>query len=327
MARQRFARAFCLGVACVAALCLAGAVSGWCDVLNSFAPFWALGAAGALFASLRARLRLRYRLLAAFGLAVPLCLVLPDGLAAARDSRRVTPGPAALTLVSFNVWDENVAPERTLAIILTQHADVIGLEEDTGAFAPQESELRRLYPYAVHCGPDSGGCSLWSKRPFLASGVLAPAPYGMALAWGRTTAPDGRPVTAIVVHLAWPLPPRIKRLQMARLVRYLGRFAPQDIVLAGDFNQTPWSFALARLDRRLRPLRRRSHALFSWPAFLEFAGVPAPFPLLPIDQIYTGPAFAKVSVQRLSAGGSDHYGLLVRLERTETGREATQKNR
>jgi endonuclease/exonuclease/phosphatase (EEP) superfamily protein YafD len=296
--------------ALLAVLCLAGAVSGWCDVLNSFAPFWALAAALVLFGALRRR-RLNMLLLAVFGLAVPLCLILPDIVAAARDTRTDTQGPRALKLVSFNVWNSNVAPDRTAALILKQDADLIGLEEDMGTFGAEETKLRRIYPYAVHCTQASDGCSLWSKRPFLASGEMTAPPYGMALAWGRTTAPDGKPVTVVVVHLAWPFPPHIKKLEMDRLAAFLKPFDPNETIVAGDFNQTPWSFGLRYLGERLRPLTRRTHALFSWPAFVSPLRIHTPFGLLPIDQVYAAPAFAKASVKRLPASGSDHFGLIA----------------
>jgi endonuclease/exonuclease/phosphatase (EEP) superfamily protein YafD len=289
-------------------------VSGWCDVLNSFDPVWALAGSVVLWLAMRSELRGPFRLLAAFGFIVPLCLVAPDILAAARDALRPVPGPAALRIVTFNVWDKNRHPGRAIDLILKQHADLVALQEDVGGFAREETRLAAVYPYHVHCTRmESGGCSLWSKRPFLAAGELVFAPYGMALVWGRVLTPDGKPATVFSVHLAWPFPPHIKQLQMGILARHVARHSPGEAIILGDFNQTPWSFALRRLDRALHPLVRRTHALFSWPAFIKLLRIHTPFGLLPIDQVYAAPAFSNVSVERLPASSSDHFGLVARF--------------
>ena len=84
-------------------------------------------------------------------------------------------------------------------------------------------------------------------------------------------------------------------------------------IVAGDFNVTPWSFALRRQDRAL-DLVRRTVLMPSWPAGrLSHNRVPAPFPYLPIDHIYAGRGWETVSVERGPRLGSDHYPVVVRL--------------
>jgi endonuclease/exonuclease/phosphatase (EEP) superfamily protein YafD len=85
------------------------------------------------------------------------------------------------------------------------------------------------------------------------------------------------------------------------------------MILAGDFNSTPWSFARREDDRRFG-LIRRDRAMWSWPAeFVGPHGFQAPFPFLPIDHIYAGPGWATVSVSRGPRLGSDHYPLIAVL--------------
>ena len=78
----------------------------------------------------------------------------------------------------------------------------------------------------------------------------------------------------------------------------------------GDFNATPWSFTLQRLDHEFG-LIRRDRALFSWPIWPH---LPAPF--LPIDHVYAGDGWATVKVERGPKLGSDHYPVILTLAPT-----------
>jgi endonuclease/exonuclease/phosphatase (EEP) superfamily protein YafD len=77
------------------------------------------------------------------------------------------------------------------------------------------------------------------------------------------------------------------------------------LILAGDFNITPWSRGMRRQDKLLAPLRRWTVAWFTWPA--RAAGFAWPLPLLPIDHVYAGPAWGSVRLRRVRIPGSDHF--------------------
>ena len=88
------------------------------------------------------------------------------------------------------------------------------------------------------------------------------------------------------------------------------------MVVAGDFNSTPWSFALKRLDGML-PLIRRDRAIATWPsAPTEAQGrkVPLALPVLPIDHIYAGAGWRTLDVRRGPSLGSDHRPVVVTLQ-------------
>jgi endonuclease/exonuclease/phosphatase (EEP) superfamily protein YafD len=89
------------------------------------------------------------------------------------------------------------------------------------------------------------------------------------------------------------------------------------MVLAGDFNLTPWGVAMRDLDAELRPMQRATHATFSFPARWHWWAFPAP--VLPIDHLYAGPNWTVVSTQRLSRTGSDHYPIRINLLWHRTG--------
>jgi endonuclease/exonuclease/phosphatase (EEP) superfamily protein YafD len=103
-------------------------------------------------------------------------------------------------------------------------------------------------------------------------------------------------------------------VQARRFADLLADFDRDSLIVAGDFNLTPWSFALRRGDARLG-LRRLSRALATWPAGPVYAGVALPFPVLPIDHVYAGRAWRVVSLKRGPRLGSDHYPVVVVLTR------------
>jgi endonuclease/exonuclease/phosphatase (EEP) superfamily protein YafD len=83
------------------------------------------------------------------------------------------------------------------------------------------------------------------------------------------------------------------------------------MILAGDFNEVPWSAAMRRLEDDIRPLRRITRAALSYPALIDEREWP--LPLLPIDHIFVGPGIAVESVRILPATGSDHLPILAEL--------------
>lgn len=110
-------------------------------------------------------------------------------------------------------------------------------------------------------------------------------------------------------HLSWPtssdLPGQIRGLD-----NLISRLPRERLILTGDFNATPWSSELRRLDASLG-LTRRDRATATWPA--RVFGVDWPLPILAIDHIYAGAGWATVSVHRGPNVGSDHYPLVAIL--------------
>ena len=113
------------------------------------------------------------------------------------------------------------------------------------------------------------------------------------------------------VHDAWPTDPD-QPYQERRLAAVIAA-APKDrLIVTGDFNSAPCSFARRRWDA-VFGIPRRERALPSWPARtykrLKWLGLP----FLPIDHVYAGPGWATVSVARGPRLTSDHYPVVVTL--------------
>lgn len=300
--------ALAAGAAAGAGAGLVGAVWGWADAFNHFAPIWLvaawLGAAGARLGFARGRLRTAALLMAAIAV---IASATPMAFEAFRTGRE-TAQPANLTLLTFNRWWDSPDPEKQIAMIRRSGADLVALQE-ADTFKPWAGRLRDVYPHQLFCYWECDTVIL-SKQPFLAHGQESKPrwPGGTKFLWARTTAPDGRPVTLATLHLFWPVPPWIQRGQRGHLPALIAPLAQDELILAGDFNLTPWSFAMRRLDPTLAPLTRRTHGLITFPAN-------QPVPFLALDQVYAAPAWKTVKVERLPDAASDHYPVRVELRR------------
>ena len=84
------------------------------------------------------------------------------------------------------------------------------------------------------------------------------------------------------------------------------------LVLVGDFNSTPTSFAFARLEAAL-PLSRATTGLMTFPAGQGVFGFRPPAPLLAIDHVFAGRDLTSLRAARGPDLGSDHYPVVVRL--------------
>ncbi|HEY3797692.1 MAG TPA: endonuclease/exonuclease/phosphatase family protein [Caulobacteraceae bacterium] len=302
------------GCAALAALGLAGARDGWLDVINNFAPFGlvlglvALGLAAA--AAPRGAVRGACLALAGASVIVGAALVGPE-IARWRPASPAT-GPA-FQLLSANVWADNPEPDAAVAAIARLAPDVVLLQESDGNLATPLAGLRQLYPYGTDC-PKSG-VRILVKTPVGASGCDLGAGDidDRDVAWLSTTTATGAPVTLVTVHFTWPFPPEPQARQRQALAAWVKARPPQDVILAGDFNTTPWSFAMRWQDAALAPLQRRTIAWFTWPARLDLFRTPWSAPVLPIDHLYTGPDWRVVSLQRERIPGSDHFATLATI--------------
>jgi endonuclease/exonuclease/phosphatase (EEP) superfamily protein YafD len=150
---------------------------------------------------------------------------------------------------------------------------------------------------------------MFSKAPPIAWAGLMPD-LGLPAAWA-TYQGAGGPFTVVGMHAYWPFPGGLQRSQTDALAKIIGGLSKDRMIVTGDFNSTPWSFALRRQDR-LFALERRTRALPSWPA--RTLKGKALFPLLPIDHVYAGKGWRTVSIQRGPRLGSDHYPVIVILQ-------------
>ncbi len=297
-----------LPCAVAAAAALGGAIDPTLDVLNNAAPFYVVVGLVALATGWAAVGSWRRTILAAGAIAA-----LAGGLEVAPEFLRST-GPAApsdapgqVKIIELNVWRDNQQLPRIADWLASQHPDIVVLVECGPRL--RDAVLRRL-AWRGTAGYLSSTMILTPQHYTVMT--RPPLARTSQLTFVNATYPSqSGPIEVVATHLGWPGQQQAGQRRDLRKV-VLNR--PTDrMILAGDFNSTPWSFA-RREDDRAFGLIRRDRALWSWPADL---GGPrrfrTPFPFLPIDHIYAGPGWATIGVSRGPRLGSDHYPLIVTL--------------
>jgi endonuclease/exonuclease/phosphatase (EEP) superfamily protein YafD len=252
-------------------------------------------------------------LLAAFGVMAPLGAIAPDLMAAIfRGPAAATTAPR-LTILTANLWSANLDAAPIEALIRREQPDLIVLEE---VYGPWNALLARLAPGYRVLAPDQiagdPNVAILSKFRRIRSfpdqsgemrAVLLELPERLG----------GGPIEVMGVHSGHPVDRAATFTDVAPLAKIAAGFGPRGII-AGDFNATPWSYALRRLDGLL-PLPRRTHLVFSWPTqarSFTVLGLRLPA-VAPIDHVYAGRDWRLVEVRRGPDIGSDHYPVIVTL--------------
>lgn len=148
---------------------------------------------------------------------------------------------ASFRLLTFNVWHRNQEIERAIAFLKSSDADVLILQEVTPAQV--EALARRLsqYPHHTVTSGSRHGLAVFSRWPLRAEHLLSSA--GATRITRTTIDWQGRPFTMFGVHLSWPLgrvEAAARTVQLDALAKAV-RNEAGPVLLAGDFNLTPWS--------------------------------------------------------------------------------------
>jgi len=305
-----------LGLICAlaAAATQGGRFSPRLDVAAHFAPFWLGGGLIVLlFAALSPRNPARPVLfvlgaVATLGAGLPVAgeLLRPMTAKARADA------PHQLKLIQFNTFIDNARIEDTAAWIAEQDADIVVMEE---AIPAMRDALLARHPYYATCGD----CSviIFSRARPVANDLPRTASDDPRAPMTRATfKAAGGDFTVVGLHYVWPTDGGLQQAQGRRAALVLDQFPKARLIVAGDFNSTPWSWTRQIEDARFG-LERRTQALFTWPARpITRHDIPTPFPFLAIDHVYAGADWKTVSVARGQGVGSDHYPVVATLALT-----------
>jgi endonuclease/exonuclease/phosphatase (EEP) superfamily protein YafD len=285
------------------------------DSLNIFAPYWvAAGCAGLGWVGVSSFVQGQSRIVgwvAVAGLAfyVTFVVIIFGPLRESPSSFAPAKEVSAIKLVSFNVRKTNEHTARAAKWISAQSPDVIVLLEGNLAGTGLARLLRKNYPFQYDCRGD-GRCStvLLSRRPATAINYRATGDTENRKSLSSLTASflmSGAAVSVTAVHLPRPWPLGEPSILAGQLSDATDIFDGHRIV-AGDFNNPPWTFAMQNLAHDMR-LTLASGAKRTWPAMLS---VPA---VLPLDQIYLGNCLQAMSVKTGPDLGSDHLPIIAEL--------------
>ncbi len=296
------------GLVLGAGLTVLGLLARWwspLDLVNDGLPFTTLGAI-VLLALAAATRDWRLALPATVLVAVNILLV---GIGLSGSAMDAPPdSPRFLRLVTFNLWNENSHMDEVARFLAATDADVVVLQE-----APREhaaalrQALQSRYPFTV----GDTGIVMLSKYPILAEGRIDRPGYppwiSLLLRWAKLDV-NGTTIELAGVHLTRPFYPELQQQDIASLISFAtSRSLP--LVMAGDFNMSPWAEKLQRFERSSGLARYNSFDL-TWP--MERGDVPL-LPFVAIDNVFTSPSFAKISVTGGPRLGSDHRPIIADL--------------
>ena len=254
-------------------------------------------------------------------------LVLPAAILAAVNVMLVIaalPGAAAqaapdsarfLRVATFNLWRGNDHMAKVTKFLAETDADVVVLQEATKPdLALLHQALQSRYPFSI----GDWGIVIFSKHPILAEGRVDRPGYppwiSLMIRWARIEV-NGTPLELAGVHLARPFYPELQQQDIAALIAFAqSRTLP--LVMAGDFNMSPWTEKLGRFERS-SDLKRYNTFHLTWP--MARGNVPL-LPLVAIDNVFASPRFAAIATKPGPRLGSDHRPIVVDIALAETVR-------
>lgn len=212
-------------------------------------------------------------------------------------------------LVTFNLWFRNDDASRAVTFLRTSGADVVVLQEVDIGNIDALARLLPEFPYRVVTPTSRFGLAIFSRWP------MQDARQELARNASRISRVSvewrGSRLTLFGAHLNWPLSRSKSSARAAELEGLAAsvRAAHGPVLVAGDFNLTPWSpyFERFAANSRLSDCAIGQGLVGSWPA--QFMPV-----RIRIDHCFASEHWR---VQRVEVGpvlGSDHLPVIVDLE-------------
>ncbi|MBL8549125.1 MAG: endonuclease/exonuclease/phosphatase family protein [Hyphomonadaceae bacterium] len=287
------------------------------DAISHFTPWIGLAALLAAGLGFACGLRLRGLFPALAGLFLCGWIVAPEWLAGTAQSLSAERRAEAPTLkiLAMNVWRTGHGLDAAEALIRREQPDIIMLQEVRGDWQLLAQRIADEYGHMAYCLREYWCDTVVLSRLAFVEDITPESAFIAAARMKLPARLGGETIDVVGVHMPWPLPAR----RQARAMELLGAMAqtlnPDTAIVAGDFNSTPWSNSLKRLDAQI-PFPRRTHGLFTFPtpdrAFTKLA-LRAQVPLIAIDQVYAGARWRVVEVRRGARMGSDHYPVIAVL--------------
>lgn len=297
---------------------LYGAVDAEYDVVNHFRILFTLPALLLVLLAFVAKARTAAAITLA-ALLVHAFAIVPE-VYAGWSLRAEKSASDRLKVVTLNMRFHYADAVRLRRFVQIEQPDILVMQEAWGKSAVAIEGLKDLLPFRADCiNRRLCNLALLSRLPIGSADIVPASGAGPAAAVPRMLSAEvdlggiGRPnetATIITTHLSWPRPTRLQASQFRQLARKIAGSDPESVIVAGDFNSTPWSHAMRGYDSAT-PLRRVTRAVHTWPARQRIAGHVLPFPLLPIDHVFAGSKFRAESVRRGPFLGSDHYPVIV----------------
>lgn len=165
--------------------------------------------------------------------------------------------------------------------------------------------LQSRYPFSL----GDTGIVILSKHSILAEGRIDRPGYppwsSLMLRWARLDV-NGTTFELAGVHLARPFYPELQEQDIESLTEFVqSRTMP--LIVAGDFNLSPWTEKLARFTGSTG-LKRYNTFCLTWP--MRRGNLPL-LPLVATDNLFASRHFAKIATRGAPRLGSDHRAIIA----------------
>lgn len=313
-----FACCLMAGMAIVAVL---GFIYPAMDLFNHIQPvlffgLLALLVASPVFVRFRA-LRALALSIAATGFVASSAIYIPELVTGLVARTPVAQAEQTYRLMTFNVFGRNEEPEAIVANISGVDPDIVALQEySPGLRSVVHPLLTERFPHFQYCaGGERAFVGLYSRLPFepldadaCSSSIMSTDRTARIIVRFQTEA--GPAFSVATTHNDWPAPVTRQAEQFATLREALSTVEPP-LILVGDFNSTPWSYAL-RGFVSAAGMMRHTYNLPTFPTLWYYLrDWRAMFPILPIDHVMTRGAIAIHDLRTGEPSGSDHLPIIV----------------
>jgi endonuclease/exonuclease/phosphatase (EEP) superfamily protein YafD len=227
---------------------------------------------------------------------------------ASSDSRRF------LRVATFNLKAGNERIGEVADFLLNTDADFVVLQEMRGPSAPALWEaVAARYQYSA----GTLGLVILSKFPIAAEGRIDRTDshgwHRPLIHWARVSV-NGKDLTIAGVHLERPYYADAQIYDVATLTQFV-RNQTTPLIVAGDFNMTPWTVKLQRITAATG-LKRYNTFHPTWP--LRVRGVRL-LPFAATDNVLASSEFAAMSVTTGPDLGSDHRPVVADIALVSPG--------
>jgi len=285
---------------------LLGLLARWLpalDIVNNGLPFLL---AGTVFLLILAALA-RSGMLAVLAtlLAIINCAHFAQSLQG--GAQQAAPGATRfLRVVTFNVWHQNDRIDEVAKFLTETDADLVVMQEMTrDNWSELRGALGQRYPYSL----GDFGLVILSKYQFTEDGRVDRGgfqPWNSLMLRFAKIEVNGTAIEFAGVHLARPFYPELQQSDIAAVTDFV-RHRTGPLIVAGDFNLTPWTDKLTAFTQATA-LRRYNTFHFTWP--LQLHGI-AVLPFVATDNVFASQHFAKIAVKAGPRLGSDHRPVIA----------------
>jgi endonuclease/exonuclease/phosphatase (EEP) superfamily protein YafD len=208
-----------------------------------------------------------------------------------------------LRIVTFNIEASNARYREIADFVAATSPDIVFIQEiDAAGAADLARRLGKSYPRMFQAGQRRNvGLALFSKHPCVETRTVDRTEFrpGVIRAHVRREATN---FDVMNVYLADPFHPQEQARHIAWLIDHV-RTCVRPLIVAGDFNLTPFSAKLTKF-AFATGLRRHGTLLASWPAD-KFR------PAFLIDNVLASPELCSAGVTAGPLLGSDHRPIIA----------------